>query len=75
MLGKSFDERDFWAIWLPSIAFRALKTDVRYRYYIEKIKPRTAAEEEQIHESYIATRIFPAHRSREDFRARRLFSH
>ncbi len=58
-LGKSFDERDFWAIWLPVDArFDVLKNDPRYDYYLGKIKPAGETKDD-IHASHIATRILP----------------
>jgi len=57
-LEKSFEEREFWAIWLPvDPRFDELKKDARYNEFINRIKP--PGEPEDIHQSHIATRIFP----------------
>jgi TolB-like protein/Tfp pilus assembly protein PilF/tRNA A-37 threonylcarbamoyl transferase component Bud32 len=57
-LEKSFEEREFWAIWLPvDPRFDELKKDPRYNEFINRIKP--PGEPEDIHQSHIATRIFP----------------
>ncbi|HVE55311.1 MAG TPA: protein kinase [Pyrinomonadaceae bacterium] len=57
-LEKSFEEREFWAIWLPlDPRFDELKKDPRYNDLINKLKPQD--ESEDIHQSHIATRIFP----------------
>ncbi len=57
-LEKSFEEREFWAIWLPlDPRFDELKKDSRYNDFINRIKPSSEAED--IHQSHIATRIFP----------------
>jgi len=56
-LDKSFDEREFWAIWLPvDPRFDALKKDARYNELINRLRPQDA--DEDIHQSHIATRIF-----------------
>jgi TolB-like protein/Tfp pilus assembly protein PilF/tRNA A-37 threonylcarbamoyl transferase component Bud32 len=58
-LEVSFEEREFWAIWLPvDPRFDELKKDARYNDFINRIKPED--ESEDIHQSHIATRIFPS---------------
>ncbi|MBS1797529.1 MAG: tetratricopeptide repeat protein [Acidobacteria bacterium] len=58
-LEKSFEEREFWAIWLPiDPRYDELKKDPRYNDLINRLGP--AGESEDIHQSHIATRIFPA---------------
>ncbi len=57
-LDKSFAEREFWAIWLPvDPRFDALKKDARYNEFINRLRPQ--GEDDDIHQSHIATRIFP----------------
>jgi TolB-like protein/Tfp pilus assembly protein PilF/tRNA A-37 threonylcarbamoyl transferase component Bud32 len=58
-LDKSFEEREFWAIWLPvDPRFDALRKDPRYNDFINRLKPQDEPDED-IHQSHIATRIFP----------------
>ena len=58
-LDKSFEEREFWAIWLPvDPRFDALRKDARYNDFINRLKPHDEPDED-IHQSHIATRIFP----------------
>jgi eukaryotic-like serine/threonine-protein kinase len=58
-LDKSFEEREFWAIWLPvDPRFDELRKDPRYNDFLNRLKPQD--ESDEIHQSHIATRILPA---------------
>ncbi|HEY0459907.1 MAG TPA: tetratricopeptide repeat protein [Pyrinomonadaceae bacterium] len=58
-LDKSFEEREFWAIWLPvDPRVDALRKDPRYNDFINRLKPHGEVDED-IHQSHIATRIMP----------------
>lgn len=58
-LDQSYQEREFWAIWLPvDPRFDALKNDPRYDEFVNRLRSRN--EDEEIHQSQIATRILPA---------------
>lgn len=58
-LGKSFEQRDLWAAWIKvDPRFDELKKDPRFESFAKRIRP--LEDENAIHQSHIATKIFPA---------------